>query len=62
MLVCSMLLLICVFLSVPNKLKLSEKKKISDLVLLSLEMTLEQQLTLAKFSCKNTLSNIATCE
>lgn len=58
---CSMLLLVCVFLSVPNKLKLSEKKN-CDLVLLSLEMALEQQLTLAKFSCKNTLSNIATCE
>lgn len=58
---CSMLLLVCVFSSVPNKLKLSGKK-ICDLVVLSIEMALEQQLTLAKFSCKNTLSNIATCE
>jgi len=41
------------FLSLLSTLDVSEKK-ISDLVLLSLEMALDQQLTLAKFSCKNT--------
>lgn len=51
-----------VFIVCAKQAKTVRKKKNSDLVLVSLVMALEQQLTLAEFSCKNTLSNIATYE
>lgn len=50
----SMTFYLLFFLFSLTRLKVSGKKNNSDLVLLSLETALDQQLTLAKFFCKNT--------